>query len=158
MIKYCLKKWNKKKNKLEEVLKHDTTLNDCEYGYLVKLVVENILNGEDEDDEWMWDSTWDSEKITTIDNGSYQGTLIFLIPIKTYQPCEYEYLMTFVSYGSCSGCDTLLHIQSWHDEGEKPTQQQLKDYMILCKDLVCNMIKPYNGGWRNEEEFEPIEV
>jgi hypothetical protein len=80
--------------------------------------------------------------------------LLFLIPTKVYQPAEYEYLMTFVSYGSCSGCDTLLSIQTFDEE---LTENMLKDYMSLCKDLVCNIIKPYNCGWRNESVFETVE-
>ncbi len=151
MIKYCLQKWDKNRKKLEDVLREDTTLNSCNYGYLVKLVVENILNDETND----YCDTWDSGNITTVDNGDYQGTLLFLIPTKTYQPSEYDYLMTYVGYGSCSGCDTLQAIQSWDDV--KPTKQQLKDYMTLCKDLVCNMIKPYNTGWREDERFEPVQ-
>lgn len=148
MIKYCLKKWNRNKWELEEALKNDANLNSCDYEYLLKLVVENILNDGSNSD------TWDSTKITIIDNGDYQGTILFLIPKKTYQPSEYEYLMTYVGYGSCSGCDTLLSIQSWDDK--KITEQQLKEFMLLCKDMVCNMIKPFNSGWRNEEEFETV--
>ena len=143
MIKYCLDKWNENKDTLKEVLANDTKLNDCEYIYLVELVVEYILG-----------DNWDKDNITVINNGDYQGTLLFLIPKDTYQPAEYEYLMTFVNYGSCSGCDTLQHIQSWNDG--KLSEEQLKDFMSLCKDLVCNMIKPFNCGWRNEEEFEVV--
>jgi hypothetical protein len=29
--------------------------------------------------------------------------------------------------------------------------------MSLCKDLVCNTVKPYNSGWRNEEIFDSVE-
>ena len=64
--------------------------------------------------------------------------------------------MTYVDYGSCSGCDTLQSIQSF--SGDKPTDSQLKDYMTLCKDLVCNMVKPFKSGWRNSEgEFDEVE-
>lgn len=150
MIKYCLKKWDKNKENLEDVLREDRNLNSCDYEYLVKLVVENILN--DEENEYC--DTWDSSKITTIDDGDYQGTLLFLIPTKTYQPCEYEYLMTYVGYGSCCGCDTLQSIQSWKEE--QPTEEQLKCFIALCKDIVCNMIKPYNTGWRSNEDYEPV--
>lgn len=152
MLRYCLDKWNKYSKDLEEVLKKDKSLNSCEYIYLVKMVVNHVLNGGCEDEY----EVWDSEKITTVDNGDYQGTLLFLIPKKTYQPSEYEYLITYVGYGSCSGCDTLQAIQSWDDT--IPTEQQLKDYMTLCRDLVCNIVKPYNSGWRNEAEFEVVEV
>lgn len=151
MIKYCIEKWDKNRKKLEDALREDTTLNSCNYGYLVKLIVENILNDETND----YGDTWDSENITTVDNGDYQGTLLFLIPTDTYQPSEYDYLMTYVGYGSCCVCDILQAIQDW--DNVKPTEQQLKDYMTLCKDLVCNMIKPYNTGWRADECFEPIQ-
>lgn len=141
MIKYCLDCWNKNQQSLREQLEKDASLNSCEYEYLVKLVTRYILGKE-----------WDAENIIVVDNGDYQGTLLFLIPRDTYQPSEDEYLMTYVGYGSCSGCDTLQAIQEC---GENiPTPEQLKDFMSLCKDLVTNMIKPLILNllsWRNEE-------
>ena len=148
MLKYCLRKWDANKNILEEKLKTDTSLNSCDYEYLVKLVVTCVLNPGD------GGLKWDAEQITVIDNCDYQGTQLFLIPLSTYQPSEDEYLITYVGYGSCSGCDTLISIQTWHDE--KLTDGQVKDFMSLCKDLLTNMIKPYNYGWRFKEGFEPI--
>ena len=147
MLKYCLTKWNQNKGLLEEKLKKDTTLNSCDYDYLVKLVVDFILNPGA-------DMVWDSENITTVNDGDYQGTLLFLIPEKTYQPGEYDYLMTYVGYGSCSGCDTLQAIQDWHSKSL--TEEQVKDFMTLCKDLLTGMIKPYNCGWRSEEDFTEV--
>lgn len=148
MLKYCLKKWDENKKKLEEELLKDPLLNECEYKHIVEKVVEIILNTNEE-------YLWNTEGITEIDDGDYQGTLLFLIPRKTSQPSEYEYLMTYVGYGSCSGCDALQAIQ---DYGENPiSEDQLKDFMALCKDIITNMIKPYNCGWRNEEEFTEVE-
>ena len=148
MLKYCLKKWDENKKKLEEELLKDPLLNKCEYKHIVEKVVEIILNTNEE-------YLWNTEGITEIDDGDYQGTLLFLIPRKTSQPSEYEYLMTYVGYGSCSGCDALQAIQ---DYGEKPiSEDQLKGFMALCKDIITNMIKPYNCGWRNEEEFTEVE-
>ena len=95
------------------------------------------------------------EEITEIDNGDYQGTLLYLIPFKTYQLSENEYLMTYVGYGSCSGCDTLQAIQ---DYSEKPlTEGQISDFMALCKDILTNTIKPYNHGWRETEDYNQVE-
>ena len=151
MIKYCVQKWNANKGKLENALKDNRKLNTCEYKYLVQLVVKYILN--DGMEHSVFYDTWDDDHITVVDNGDWQGTLLFIIPLKTYQPQEYEYLMTFVNYGSCSCCDTLQAIQSYDDE--KPTHGQLKDYMTLCKDIVCNIVKPFKCGWRdNEGEFD----
>ena len=152
MLKYCLDKWNKNKGLLEEKLRKDSTLNSCDYSHLVCLVVEFILNPRD-DYEWD-DMEWDDKNITVVDNGDYQGTQLFLIPLKTYQPSEYDYLMTYVGYGSCYVCDALLSIQDWDDE--PATETQIKDFMTLCKDLVTNMVKPYNSGWRFKEGFTEV--
>lgn len=142
MIKYCKEQWMKNEGKLKEVLLHRKDLNYCSYETLVKLVVDYILNDEEQDENW------DSKNITVIDNGDYQGTELYLIPRNTYQPAEYDYLMTYVGYGSCSGCDTLQNIQCDEDN--------IDDYMTLCRDLVFNMVKPYNNGWRNEDLFDEV--
>lgn len=139
MLKYCLRKWDENKNILEKELRRDTTLNTCEYVDLVKLLVTHVLNQGTNDG-----LIWDTDNITVVDNGDYQGTQLFFIPLATYQPTEYEYLLTFVDYGSCPGCDTLQEIQYC---GEKLlTENQVKDFMTLCKDLLTNMIKPYSYG------------
>lgn len=151
MIKYCLKKWDANKHILEKALQEGLKWNSCEYIDLVKLVVKCILNEGEVDFE-----KWDINDITVVDNGDYQGTLLFLIPKETYQPSEYEYLMTYVNYGSCSGCDTLLNIQGYSNEAL--TESQVKDFMVLCKDILTNIIKPYNCGWRQEEDFEQIKT
>lgn len=46
MIRYCLKKWDKNRKRLEKAIWKDGIINDCEYEYLVKLVVDYILNDE----------------------------------------------------------------------------------------------------------------
>lgn len=149
MLKYCLEHWNKYSDNLEAALRERTDLNICNYIDLVRMVVDNIFVEDYSPDGW------DSSKITLVDNGDYQGTQLFLIPRKVYQPCEWDYLMTYVGYGSCSGCDTLQAIQDW-DGNKKLTDRQVGDFMRLCRDLVVNTIKPYNNGWRNEEEWEPV--
>lgn len=152
MMKYCFDKWNKNQDKLLKAIKKDKTLNDCEYVYLVKLVVHHILNDGKEELDYYDD--WDADEITVIDSGGYQGTLLFLIPKGNF-PMEYQYIMTFVNYGSCPGCDTLQGIQLYTDE--EPTDVQAKEYLALCKDIVTNMIVPYNTGWRQSDEFNQVE-
>lgn len=152
MIKFCLDKWNKNSDKLKEHLKNREDLNTCDYIDLVKLVVEHIFNI----DETL---KFDSDNITEIDNGDYQGTLLFVIPRVKYQPSECDYLMAYVEYGSCTVCDTLQGIQSWREgySHEKVTEAQLSDFMNLCKDIVQNTIKPYNYGWRHDPMYDPVE-
>ena len=150
MVKHCVKKWNDNKDNLEKKLRKVSGWNSCDYKDLVALIVEQILNNGEEDGKW------NTGAITEIDNGDYQGTILFLIPRNTYQPFEGDYLMTYVGYGSCSGCDTLLSIQDFSDE--LLTDRQVRDFMMLCKDIVVNMILPYNTGWRHSDEFDPCDT
>ena len=149
MLKIMAEKWNKNKDRLRKALMQ-TNLQDITYLELAKLTFNKIFNDEKK--------KLDIENITEIDNGEYQGTLLYLIPFATYQPTEDEYLMTYVGYGSCSGCDTLQAIQSEIPYSEHPTEENIKDFMNLCKDLITNTIKPYNHGWRKDERFEPIDI
>lgn len=151
MLKVLVRKWDENKDKLQHELSTRRGLNSCEYKDLVKLTFEVIYNSGEVCDY----NQLDLDHMTEIDNGDYQGTLLYLIPFDSYQPNEYEYLMTYVGYGSCSGCDTLLNIQDYGDE--LLSVSQVKDFMKLCKDILTNTIKPYNCGWRKDEEFEHIE-
>ena len=155
MIKYALKKWNENKDALRNAIQQ--TEKDkrgaWDYNDIVKLVCRYIFNENTTDK----DPKINIEGITMIDNGGYQGTLLFMMPFDTYQPMEYDYLMTYVGYGSCSGCDTLQCIQSAEMcNNVNSTDDLIGDYMTLCKDIVSNTIRPYNTGWRNNMIFEPV--
>lgn len=154
MLKYCYEKWNKNKGLLEAALR-ETNLCDQSYSSLLGLTVKYILNDGLGKDDYNYDNQWDTGKITVIDNGDYQGTLLFLIPKNTYQPSEYEYLMTYIGYGSCCCCDYLQSITPWDDD-EPVTDEVIKKFMSPCKDFIMNMIKPYNSGWRQDAEFEHV--
>lgn len=157
MIKYVLKKWDENNNKLEEAickeLSHDDDYTLHSYKNLVKLICDNVLNVFNENeikDEFLYEVN--TKRITEIDDGNYQGTLIYLLPWKTYQNSCHEYFMTCVEYGSCSCCDTLQSIE-FADDVEK----QIKDYMTLCRDICSHIIVPYNYGWRHEDKFDFVE-
>lgn len=142
MTKYCVKKWDKNREVLRNYIKeHLNEFDGYDYIDLVKVIIEIIFDNE-----------WDKNNITEIDNGDYQGTLLFMIPAPLYQPSVDDYLLTYVAYGSCCCCDTLQSVQYEDDK-----EQKIKDYMTLCKDIVTNIIKPYNHGWRHDENFDIIE-
>jgi len=79
---------------------------------------------------------WDLDKMTVIDDGDWQGTQIFIIPIATYQPTVCEYAFTDNYYGSCSGCDALQMIDSLGLPNEKLNEKQVQGYMKLALHLV----------------------
>lgn len=158
MIKFAIQQWDKNKDRLEEDIRFCLDIyNKRNYYYLVEKIVELIFNNEDEDG--YDDKKYSKNGIVEIDNGDYQGTFLYVIPEDTYQPTVSEYLMTHVSYGSCSGCDTLQSIQCWdlEDASEEDKDKMVEDYMKLCLHIVQNTIKPYNYGWRKDKLFDTIE-
>lgn len=153
MLKILVKKWDKNKDKLKHELETRRDIKSIEYRDLVKITFGAIFNSDAEE----YDERLNLERITEIDDGDYQGTFLFLIPFDTYQPSANEYLMTYVGYGSCSGCDALLNIFEG-DYGATPcTEEQVRDLMLLCKDIITNTTKPYNNGWRKYENYDHIE-
>jgi hypothetical protein len=144
MLKFCVEQWDKNKNLLRDDIEFDKEFYKyCYYKDLVSKIVEIIFNTDNE-------KKCDIENITCVDNGDYQGVQLFLIPRDCYQPTETEYLMTYVNYGSCSGCDTLLYAQSSDDT-------LVNDIMTLSLHIVQNTTKPYKGGW-GYYNFENVEV
>lgn len=147
MIKICKERWDLKKDDLKNKLKEKIDKCndeifwslDLDYFNLVKLTFDVVLNHDELE--------IDTSNITKIDNGNYQGTLLFLIPFDTYQPSYNEYLMTYVYYGSCSGCDTLQSILISDDK-----EEILNDLVNLCKDIIMHTINPYD----HDEMFESV--
>jgi hypothetical protein len=73
------------------------------------------------------------DRIVKIDDGDYQGTLVFVIGAGGCQPSEYWYVKVF--YGSCSVCDTLERINS-DSYDEIYTEGQLNDWMTLALHVL----------------------
>jgi len=102
-----------------------------DYLNVVKALVEVL---HDENDDY---NVPDPERIHMIDEGHYQGTLVFVIGCVGYQPSTYWAMM--VRYGSCSGCDILRKIEGAGNGGEKPTEDQIDQYVTLALHLVQSM-------------------
>ena len=131
MIKKFVEAWDARKGEVEAHFESSHP----SYSEIVKAVV-SILGDEDD-----WESP-DPSRITCIDHGDWQGTLLFVIGARGYQPSDFWYVK--VSYGSCSGCDTLQAIrdESWEDE---VTPSQLAGYMTLALHILQG-IKPLGGA------------
>lgn len=102
------------------------------YEDIVRIVFGHVVNpylvAHDEEE-------YDLSNMTVIDHGDYQGTTLYVIPLKTYQPTIGQYVWTHNFYGSCSGCDTLLGITQY-DWSEKPNHQQVSELMTLCLHIL----------------------
>jgi hypothetical protein len=96
------------------------------YKEVVRAVVQMLAEGSTDYDKP------DPERIYEIDDGNYQGTHVYVIGEQGYQPNKYWYVK--VSYGSCSGCDTLKNIKSYRDG--QPDADQVGKYMTLALHIV----------------------
>lgn len=84
----------------------------------------------------------DPSRIHELDDGDYQGTLVFVIAATGYQPYDYWYVK--VSYGSCSGCDTLQAISDSMPyesrfEGKPAPESAVQDYYTLVLHIVQSL-------------------
>ena len=114
-----------------------------------KNLIFHILNKVLIDD--MGDPLYDYDQLTVIDNGDYQGTFIFIAPeFDCYQPGQGDYMMTFVGYGSCAGCDIMEDlICSYDKDYPEHTAVIVTDMMQLALHIIQRMIIPWS-----EENFE----
>ena len=122
MIKEFVEKWEARKHELEEYFRTHNQNDYREYVHIVKKLFDIVIDG------------FNSERITVVDDGDWQGTQIFLIPRDTYQPSSEDYVFTHNYYGSCSGCDTLLAINEYG--GGLPSEKQIGEYMTLALHLL----------------------
>lgn len=139
MIKEFALAWDANKDKLSEYIASHKQ--ECYNSYMdiVKMLFEQVIN------HYMVahdNATFSIENIHEIDDGDCQGTLLYMIPTDSYQPSYWEYVATYVYYGSCSGCDTLLGISGYGDDF--PDADQVKDYVALCLNILQHCKYPFN--------------
>lgn len=148
MIKIIAENWNTGKKYLKNALLKMNPAN-LTYKTLVEEVVENIINRGSN-----CECNYNVNNISCIDDGDYQGYLLFVIPRDTYQPNNEEYLMTYVGYGSCNVCDALLSAVGYSDEGW--TETKINDVMNICLSICQHMICPWHSfiDGMQEVDFE----
>jgi len=131
MIEKFTKRWFERKDSVQE--KFEAKL-PSSYSDIVLAVVE-MLNDEDEYE------TPDPARIHEINDGDYQGTLLYVIGAASYQPSTYWYVK--VGYGSCSGCDTLESILSgnWGHETEEEKKAWKDEAVSQLMTLALHIVQ-----------------
>jgi hypothetical protein len=118
MIEEFVKIWEESKEELRESFLESEP---SSYNDIVKRVIELIHAGHGDPDP---------TNIHVIDDGDYQGTLLFIIPAEGYQPSRYWAYKCY--YGSCGGCDTFQSIRD--DCGT--LEGRIDDYMTLALHVI----------------------
>lgn len=149
MKKFVIDAWEKHKNDLRENFRKDPNIWREWYKDIVTTIYQTLFPKQ-----------LDLNHIIEIDDGDYQGSLLFVVPFNKYQPAPYEYLTTWVSYGSCSGCDTLIYIKEkcpWGGTDKEISKETLDELMRLALDIARNTRlfrdNPYDSKWNEETEY-----
>lgn len=130
MIPEFVKAWDARKGEIEAIYRDHHPEDYLE-------IVQHVIEILGDDDAY---SNPDPNRIHQVDDGDYQGTLVYVIAEKGYQPSAYWYVR--IAYGSCSGCDTLQAIWGYTDG--KPTPDQTSQYMTLSLH-VLQQLKRMDG-------------
>ena len=126
MDKKIVAAWNMHKEKVRATFEK---AHPDDYRSVVTAVVQMLHDSSDDYNKP------DPARIHEIDDGDYQGTLVYVIGATGYQPDKYWSVK--VGYGSCSGCDTLEGIRHSAPYGATaPTEEQVKDYMTLALHIT----------------------
>lgn len=141
MIKEFVERFDANRDNLREAFKkyHERIGDDEEYAFddwkiEYKDIVKEVVKVIHDPNGYSFKEP-DPERIHEIDDGHYQGTLVYVIAASGYQPDEYWYVR--VSYGSCSCCDALEYATS----STRTVEQTLDDIMLLALHIVQGMRK-----------------
>lgn len=129
MIKEFIKRFQEiKPALLEQFSKEEPESYEDIFKQTIKMMFENS-----EDTYSCNSETPDPERITVIDNGDYQGTLVFVVASKSYQPSDYW--VSTVDYGSCSGCDTFQAYSTYGDDPKESAPQMLTMALHMIESM-----------------------
>ena len=110
----------------QELLEYFSKEEPSSYEAILEKTLEFMFPNKDYGDP-------DYSNIHIIDDGDYQGTLIFVIPEYGYQP--YKYWSVKVAYGSCSGCDTYRAYSTWGEDPQESAPHMLTMAMHMIQSI-----------------------
>jgi len=140
--------WDANKERLREHISTHEQEDYDSYKKIVAMLFEQVINPYEEQN---YNFRFALKKIHEIDDGSHSGALMYLIPMDDYEPTPTDYVITYVDYGSCSGCDTLLGILE--DIDTLPTASQVEQFMTLCLHILQHCKYPYSyEEWYDSED------
>lgn len=148
-----IKKWEENKGKLRYFFQNTEQREYDSYAKILEAICENIL-------------LYKEPNVLESSIGSYRGDSVFILTDKDQDNyydigqgynfetlCDERFIITTNSYGSCSGCDTLLSISRY--DTEFPSEEQVNEYMTLSLHLFQRM---FFCPFIDEEENQKVQV
>lgn len=124
MLKYCVEQWEKNKNILRMVFEKVDIYSD--YEEFARIIIENIF------------PEWKSYEVAITKQGDYTGDVIFFISADT-EGSKNDIFLSYLRYGSCSVCDTLMRAAD--------SEERVEDQMRVALHFIQNMIHPFLGPY-----------
>ena len=132
MLKYCVDQWEKNKNILRTVFEKVDIYSD--YEEFARIIIENIF------------LEWKNYNVTIIKQGDYTGDVIFFISADT-EGSKNDIFLSYLRYGSCSVCDTLMSAAE--------SEERVEDFMRVALHFIQNMIRPFKN-YCYEDEYDIV--
>jgi hypothetical protein len=122
MLKYCVEQWEKNKENLRQVFEKVDIYSD--YEEFARIVIENIF------------PKWESYEVAITKQGDYTGDVIFFISADT-EGSKNDIFLSYLRYGSCSVCDTLMRAAE--------SEEKVEDQMRVALHFIQNMKHPFSN-------------
>ena len=128
MLKYCVNQWEKNKNILRTVFEKVDIYSD--YEEFARIIIENIF------------PEWENYEVAITKQGDYTGDVIFFISADT-EGTKNDIFLSYLRYGSCSVCDTLMRAAE--------SEERVEDFMRVALHFIQNMIHPFKNYYYEDE-------
>lgn len=132
MLKYCVDQWEKNKENLRTVFEKVDIYSD--YEEFVRIIIENIF------------PEWKSYEVAITKQGDYTGDVIFFISADT-EGSKNDIFLSYLRYGSCSVCDTLMRAAE--------SEERVEDFMQVALHFIQNMIHPFKNYY-HEDKYDIV--
>ena len=124
MLKYCVDQWGKNKENLYQAF------NDCDiysdYEEFARIIIRSIF------------PEWDNYDVIIIKQGDYTGDVIFFISADA-EGSKNDIFLSYLRYGSCSVCDTLMRAAE--------NEERVEGQMRIALHFIQNMKHPFSNSY-----------
>ena len=124
MLKYCVDQREKNKESLRAFLERSDIYSDyAAFGdYIIKYIFPE----------------WENYDVAIAKQGDYTGDVVFFISADT-EGSKNDIFLSYLRYGSCSVCDTLMRAAE--------SEEKVEDLMRVALHFIQNMIHPFIGPY-----------
>ena len=131
MLKYCVDQWEKNKENLHQAF------NDCDiyrdYEEFARIIIRSVF------------PEWTDYDVIIMKQGDYTGDVIFFISADT-EGSKNDIFLSYLRYGSCSVCDTLMRAA----ESEERVEDQMRIALHFIQDIKHPFSNSYNPSKYDE--------